>query len=585
LLRLPNKFGIPKIWDRPRTDVLLKFGDFPCIMTVDNRLAWFGEEITVNSKSRFLTFLCIFITVAVLVWPAAAQEPPRQPPGPPTGRPDYVPGEILVKFKPRVSTFGAQNALRAEGLQTLEVSPHGGVMRVQVAPGREDKAIAALLAREDVEIASYNHIFEASIEPDDPYYSNQWALPKIEAPAAWDMTTGNSNVVVAIVDSGLDTSHVEFTGRIVDPRDEIDGDYTPQDTCGHGTHVTGISAAKGNNAVGVAGVAWDVRILPVRVLTWNGYTCSGGEYDIRDGINWAVSHGAKVINLSLGALPDPGYTCEQVFPIMSSAIADAYNAGVLVVAATGNNAASRLACPALQSQTMAVGATTSSDERASYSNYGAGLDVVAPGSSIYSTIPGGYGYMSGTSMATPHVSGLAALLWSFAPDLTHNQVRDIIQSTTDDLGTSGWDDYFGYGRINARRALASISLRTSPPQTFFLLDADSGPFPASNAVQVTTASPNVMTWTATISPAVPWLSVAPPASGTVSAATSPPAEFTLVATRPIAYPYGTYTATAVVTGSTLSGGQVGPVTTAVRLNYLADLYQYIFPIIYKNYTW
>lgn len=525
--------------------------------------------------------ILVMITVPISAGPPApiGEKPSPEPP-PPTSR-RFVPGEILVKFKPGVGSLSAQNALQAEGLRTLEVSQYEGVMRVQVPPGHEADAIAALLDRGDVAIASYNHIFQASIEPDDSYYAIQWALPKIGAPSAWDVTTGSSNVTVALIDSGLDMSHSEFSGRIVYPRDEIEEDGTPQDTCDHGTHVTGILAAQGNNGSGIAGVAWDVKILPVRVLTGNSSGCTGSEFDIRDGIYWAVNHGARVINLSLGALPDFGQTCEQTYKFMSTAIEDAYNAGVLVVAAAGNYGASGLTCPALQPETMSVGATTSTDQRAWYSNYGTGLSVVAPGDDIFSTIPGGYGYISGTSMATPHVAGLAALVWSLDPSLTNDQVRDRIQDSADDLGVAGWDQYFGYGRINAWHTLESlVSLQTSPDQAGFLVDDDSGPVPPSKSIQVTTTSPNVINWVASISPSVSWLSVVPPASGTVSAASA--ASFTLVASRPPAY--GTYSATVIVTGITSSGGTIGPVTTEVRISYVPDLYEYRFPLIFKNQT-
>jgi subtilisin family serine protease len=534
--------------------------------------------------------------VPALALPASAQPPlpPEQaatpPPVPPSPghfqspQPEYVPGEILVKFKPGTTTPGAQSALRARGLRAMDVSPDDGIMRVQVPPGQEAEAIAALAQREDVEIVSYNHIIYATTDPNDPGYGDQWALAKIDAPGAWNMTTGSGNVIVAIVDSGLDTSHPEFSGRIVYPRDEIENDSQPQDTCEHGTHVTGIIAAQGNNSLGIAGMAWNVKIMPVRALSGSPYSCSGSEADIRDGINWAVSHGAKVINLSLGALPLAGNTCEQQFPVMSQAIANAHAAGVLVVAAAGNDYMNRLACPGLQSDTMAVGATRSDDQRASYSNYGTGLSVVAPGTSVYSTLPvtyGSYGYMTGTSMATPHVTGLAALIWSLSPGLTHDQVRDLIQSTTDDLGLAGWDGEYGYGRINAARALQSaITLQTLPAQVVFLVDDDSGPTPPSKQIQVATNSLDILSWNTSISPNDGWLGIVPPASGKVSVSSA--ASFSLVATRPSSY--GVYTANVSVTGSTPSGGVIGPAIIQVRINYVPDLHQIHMPLISKDST-
>jgi serine protease len=278
-----------------------------------------------------------------------------------------------------------------------------------------------------------------------------------------------------------------------------------------------------------------------------------------------------VINLSLGALPAAGYTCEQQFPVMSQAIANAYQAGVLVVAAAGNNSTNHLACPGLQSEAMAVGATDSQDIRAYYSNTGTGLSIVAPGSGIYSTIPvayGSYTSMTGTSMAAPHVSGLAALIWSLSPDLTQDQVRDLIQSSADDLGSTGWDEEYGYGRINAARALQStVTLQAIPAQVVFVVDDDSGPFPLSKQVQNTSISPNDG-----------WLGIAPPASGQVSASSA--ASFSLVASRPSSY--GVYTANVSVTGYTPSGGIIGPAIIQVRISYVRELHELHFPLIFKD---
>ena len=525
------------------------------------------------STPKQLFLAGILLVAGLFVTPAALAQGPQ-----PTGdQAPYVQGEILVRFKPHVGGLGAQRSLNAEGLQTLEVS-NSGYMRVQVPPGFEEATIAKLRARGDIEIASVNHVLYATIIPNDPSYGSQWALPKINAPAAWDITTGSGSVIVAVVDSGLDTGHIEFSGRIIHPRDEIEGDSTPQDTCGHGTHVAGIIGAAGNNGTGMAGVAWHVKIMPVRALTKpeNGFSCSGTEFAVQSGIDWAVSHGAKVINLSLGALPDVGQSCETVFPVMSQAITDAYNAGVLVVAASGNNAASRLACPAAQAQALAVGATTATDQRSSYSNYGTGLNVMAPGDGIYSTFPGGYANLSGTSMATPHVAGLAALLFSLNSSLAHTQVWNIIQNTADDLSPAGYDTQTGYGRINAGNAVESMTLQTSINNPNLLID-DFEP-PQNSNLTITTASSSLITWTTTISPAVSWLSVNPPESGGISSSSSPVA-VTLVATRPVTY--GTHVATVVVTGTTSSGTVIGPSANQVQISYVPKLAKYWFPLLYK----
>jgi hypothetical protein len=212
----------------------------------------------------------------------------------------------------------------------------------------------------------------------------------------------------------------------------------------HGTHVAGIVAAKRNNAVGISGIA-PAQILSVRVLNGDGV---GFQDDVADGITWAVNNGAKIVNLSLGGPADS---------VLQTAVQNAWNNGVILVAASGNNGTNSISYPAAYPEVIAVGALTEANSRAAYSNYGAGLALVAPGSNILSALPDSeYGFLSGTSMAAPHVTGVAALLLAHRSSLTNSQVRDILQSSADDLGASGRDDFFGYGRVNAFTALLAV---------------------------------------------------------------------------------------------------------------------------------
>ena len=546
----------------------------------------------VNSKSCRLTCsrvltLALIIAAATFAWPIAAQEPPRQPP-PPAGA--FAPGRILVKFKPAAGQAGARRALAAQGLNAASAAsaantiPSLDVAKVPVEPGQELEKIAALRSDPDVLYAEPDYIARAQDTiPNDPYYGSQWGLSKIGAPAAWDHTTGASGVVIAVVDTGVDLTHPDLScpGKLTSGWNFVSNNNDPDDDHGHGTHVAGIAAACSDNGSGVAGVAWGATLMPVKVLDSGG---SGYYSDVAAGIIYAVDHGAKVVNLSLGGLSGDN--------TLADAVQYAHDHGVLVVAAAGNCAQDGYQCsflynpvvyPAAYPTVLAVAATNSGDNWASFSEYRPYVGVAAPGVDIYSTIrEGGYGAMSGTSMATPHVAGLAALLWSFAPSLTVDQAKNVIESTADDLGTPGKDNYFGYGRINAGRALSSLGLQVSPAQVSFMVGDTSGPFPVSNMVQVTTVSPDPITWTATISPPVAWLSVDSPGSGMASAATSPPAQFTLVAARPITY--GTYTATVVVSGTTSSGGWAGAPAAEADINYLTALYIYYWPIIVKDYA-
>jgi len=474
--------------------------------------------------------------VSPLIAPGFAQESP-------TSTVDFVSGEVLVKFQPHVDREAAQRSLHSANMRVTKVSPYSGAIRVKVEPGHEQEMINKLLARGDVEFASVNRYVQALIDPNDQEYWRQWALPKIEAPAAWDISTGGSDVIVAIVDSGVDLDHPDLQDNIIPGHDFVNVDNVPDDDYGHGTHVAGIAAGIGNNTIGIAGVSWGTQIMPVKVLNAGG---SGNQDDVADGIYHAVNNGAKIINLSLGGPRDYGKTCEETYTTMSPAVQHALNLGVLVIAAAGNSGTSSILCPAAMDGVVAVGSTTSYDSRSWFSNYGPELDIAAPGSGIYSTIPGGYGYNDGTSMAAPHVSGLAALLWSVSPSLTKEQVIDLIQNNAVDLGTPGWDQYFGHGRINALDSMQALSFQSSPSQLTLFLDDEQSQ--SSGIVQVTTLNTDVISWTAIISPTVSWLNVSPPISGTISAASSPMPITLLAQSTTLTYTDTPTTTTLVING-------------------------------------
>ena len=528
--------------------------------------------LVIKSIFRLSLFLIIILTIAT---PGLAQGP--LPQTHPTS-PAFAPGEIIVKFQPHVGLLGAQSSLRVEGLRPLKTSLRSGIIRIQVPPGQEAETVTRLMARGDVEYASLNYIIEAFGDPNDPEYWRQWALKQpqdhdIDAPEAWNIFTGGSNITIAIIDTGVDLDHPDLQAKIVPGYDFVNSDTVPDDDHGHGTHVAGIAAASSNNSTGIAGVSWGARIMPLKVLNSAG---TGGIDDLAEAIRYAADNGAQIINMSLGG------GCGSGWSGVEDAVNYALSKGVLLVAASGNNGISSISCPAALNGVMAVGATTSDDQRASYSNYGSELDVVAPGgtfgSSIYSTYwGGGYTSMYGTSMATPHVAGLAALIWSFIPSYSSNQVRSAIQNSTDDLGDAGWDQYFGYGRINAWQAMESVSLLTSPGELILLLDDETDS--AAGNIQVTTANPETINWTATISPMVTWLELTPPSSGVVTAA-SPNTIPVLATTNGITY--ATHTATVVITGTTPGGEQLGPNITQVKLHYVPKIYRYRLPIILKQ---
>jgi thermitase len=309
----------------------------------------------------------------------------------------------------------------------------------------------------DSRLASYvepDMKVQAEMVPNDPSWGVQWGPQKVQADWAWNTTVGNSSVLVAVVDSGIDSTHPDLAANYAPLGfDWVNNDTDPKDDLGHGTHCAGIIAAVMNNGIGVAGLA-QVRVMAEKVIDNTG---SGTADTVANGIIHAVEQGAKIISLSLGDTFDS--------ELVHDAVKYAYAAGVLVIASAGNDNTNAKLYPAAYDEVIAVAATDQHDLKAGFSNWGDWIELTAPGVDIYSTMPtyrvymNGYGYsmnydfLSGTSMACPHVSGTAALLWSRYPTKSRDWVRLWLRYTSNDLGDPGFDTYYGYGRINAREAL------------------------------------------------------------------------------------------------------------------------------------
>jgi thermitase len=366
----------------------------------------------------------------------------------PKGAP-YVTGELLVSYESGTSEETEKTVLRRSGAQTLDDLP-GEVRLVSFPQIRSEASEAAreqALARElkdlddraNVEAADYNYVREPYFVPNDPKFGKQWGLSRTSLPGAWNSTKGRG-AKIAIVDSGVDESHPDI-GKIAAQRDFVRDDEAANDIYGHGTRITGIAGALTDNGKGMAGACPECQLLIAKVMDAQGRATDSR---IIEGIDWSMKHGADVVNLSLGG--------SAMSSVLRKAVNRASASGAVVVAAAGNTGTTRRQYPAAYPKAIAVSATDRSGGLAYFSSHGDWVDLAAPGTNILSTSASGrYSEQSGTSMSAPFVSGLAGLLAS--QGMPANSIRQRMQATAKDLGPAGDDPRFGYGRINADRAV------------------------------------------------------------------------------------------------------------------------------------
>ena len=359
----------------------------------------------------------------------------------------------------------APAALADDGVASVRKSkanPHRAV--VVTRPGRAADVAARLQADAQVAsvvpdaVGSVTDWPDADTEPSDALWTSaQDDMRLIGMPDAWPVAIGDPSVVVAVLDTGYEGTHEDLAAvPTVDRWNARTGSQNVTDGYGHGTHVAGTIAAQTNNALGVASMAPGVTIMPVKILDANG---QGYWSDFLEGVDWARTHGASVINMSLGS----GLSASQVAAWQPTFTA-AWEAGIVIVAAAGNNDNSTPFYPASFAHVISVAASNNSDTKAGFSNFGPNIDLAAPGVGISSTyVNNTYRVMGGTSMATPHVAGLSALIRSVHPELTPAEVETAMKATSLDLGVPGRDDIFGYGRIRAPQALAWLPPDITPP--------------------------------------------------------------------------------------------------------------------------
>src|SRR5690349_19435230 len=389
---------------------------------------------------------------------------------------DFVPGRVLVKFRDNVGLDHARQIVAALGGREADLLPQLGLFVLDL-PDQADEVVFAnaFRHRPEVEFAELDRINRpADITPNDPWYANEWHLTKIAMPAAWGVTTGSQNVVIAILDTGVDSSHPDLQNLIVPGWNVYNNNSDTSDVGSHGTGVAGRAAALSNNGGGIASVCWACRLMPIRVSDVNGYATDSS---IASGLTWAADHGARVANIS--------YIVSASSTVTSGARYFQSKGGVVTVSA-GNNG-TFVSSPD-NPYVITVTASNVYDQLYAWSNTGNNLDLCAPGQ-VYTTIPGGsYTNAAGTSFSAPLVAGVAALVMSANPSLTPAQVQDVLQKSADDLGPTGWDSSYGWGRVNASRAVAlatgSQTTDSTPPVVSFTSPADGSTVSGSVSVAI-----------------------------------------------------------------------------------------------------
>lgn len=390
-------------------------------------------------------------------------------PSPVHAQRQQAPGEILVRYAAEVSESEIAQINRMHGVRVLEVIPELGIYRLSIPDAATVGAMTAELDHdprwEDVEP---NYIGEGGdFIPNDGAFKRQWHLHNtgqfggtvdadIDAVEGWQLARGNESITVAVLDSGIAFDHAEFLGRTLPGFDFVNEDGDPEDDQSHGTYVTGLLAANADNALSVAGVDHFARILPIKVLNAEN---RGTVSDLVQGLVFAANEGASVISMSL-----IGYGQSR---FLEDALQFARDSGATLIACAGNGGigdADRSG-PGVSPLTISVGASNLSDARAGFSGTGSALDLVAPGQGVLTvsfTSAHAASWFSGCSAATPIVAGIASLMLSLDPDLTHDQVGEILAESADDLvgppseDTPGRDDFFGHGRANMHQALALV---------------------------------------------------------------------------------------------------------------------------------
>ena len=355
--------------------------------------------------------------------------------------PEVVPDSVLITRTPGVAATSLTWTLASRGLRLRQPFDVAGVGVVDTGGRPVGDVVADLDDDPSVTSVSPNYVRRASAAPDDPLYTpyQREYAGTVRLPAAWDTTIGSRYVEIAVLDTGIDLDHPDLKAKLLPGWDAVNGDSVPADDNGHGTFVAGVAAGRTDNGTGTAGVAWRSRIIPVKVLARNG---SGNDADVVEGIQWAVAHGADVINLSLGG--------EGRSAAIDQWVDYALDHDVAAVAAAGNDGVDTPNYPAASPGVVSVGATDHTGQLAHFSNWGDTVDLVAPGMDIASTANGGgYGVGDGTSFACPLTAGVVALLRAVEPDLPARDAANRVVNSAKDIAGQGRDPQTGRGLLDA----------------------------------------------------------------------------------------------------------------------------------------
>jgi thermitase len=494
---------------------------------------------------------------------------------------EFAEGRVLVKFMSGATATEQVDALAQRDLVMLREIADAEIQVLDVPAGREREMADWLLSTGLVEYAAPDYVAHVTSEPNDDHWALQWNMTLVNAPAGWDIITGTNTITIAVLDTGIDLDHPDLVSKLVPGSNPLNYDTPPDDDHGHGTHVAAIAGAATNNWMGVAGVDWQARLMPVKVCDADS-SCFYS--DVIDGIYYAANNGARVINLSMAGW--------EPFEGLQVAVRYATDTkGALVVVSAGNCASGGDGCPGVNpvaypasyTETIAVASATRYDGWASYSEYHSYVDIAAPGGDVSNPIwsadiNGSYYSRHGTSMSAAHVSGLASLIWALNPGLSPTQVWNVMRDTADKVGPyayiNGRNNYMGYGRIDVAAALSSVAptLVVSPTSVSFLA-GNNRPLPSSFITIANDSDYSSMTWSASLSAGGSRFQIVAPNAGVLA-----PGESTQLEVRPwiSGATAGTYHGELRII-STSRGAQGTPQTVGLKLSYIPQLHLALLP--------